>query len=434
MRGSGARWARRVAVVVAATLALAACGNSGGGEGASRTTRAAGGGARPVDQPGVTDTEIRVGGVASITNPINGPYGDACKGVQAYFDMVNAEGGVHGRTLRHVACRDDQMANNQREVEALLDQDQVFAVLPVATILSFSGARILAERKVPTFGWNIQKEWEGPENLFGDKGALCFGCPSVTLAWYLSRERVSKAGLLAYNVAQSANCVKGYEETFSKYPVAEVVFATKSLSFGQTDFSAEVKQMKDRGVDAVMPCVDQAGVLNLAKEMRKQGLRAVMWLPNAYDHAFMKQNGEFFAGSLVGVQSVPFETRPRPPGLAKYERWIRAGGYPRNELSMAGWINADLFVTGLRKAGPEFTRQKVIDALNTITDYRADGLISGIDWTVRHTRQWEDLDCAAAVRVRRDGTFQPVYGKPGKPYVCFPHEPARVPDRPVEYR
>jgi len=420
-----------------AALVVGACGNAGDDEGrgtAPTTGTRTDGAVRPVDEPGVTDTEIRVGGVASITNVINGPYGDACKGVQAYFDMVNAEGGIHGRRLRHVACRDDQMANNQREVEALLDQDGVFAVIPVATIISFSGARVVAERGVPTFGWNINKEWQGPENLFGDKGALCFGCPSVTLAWYLKQEGFRKAGLLAYNVASSADCMKGYENTFDKYPVLDVAFASKSISFGQTDFSAEVKQMKDRGVDVVLTCMDQAAVLNVAKEMRKQNLDARMWLPNAYDHAFMRENGRFFVGSLVGVQSVPFETRPRPPGLAKYERWIRKGGYPRNEVSLAGWINADLFVTGLRKAGPDFTRQKVIDALNTITDYRADGLISGIDWTVRHTRAWEELDCAAAVRVRSGGTFEPVYGKPGKPYVCFPHEPPRVPDRPVEYR
>ncbi len=103
------------AVVVGVAILAAACGNaerSGEQQGSAERpagTTAPAGEVREVREPGVTATEIRVGGVASITKPINGPYGDSCKGVQAYFDMVNAQGGVHGRRLRLVACRDGRV-------------------------------------------------------------------------------------------------------------------------------------------------------------------------------------------------------------------------------------------------------------------------------------------------------------------------------------
>ena len=52
--------------------------------------------------------------------------------------------------------------------------------------------------------------------------------------------------MLAYNVSNSAQCVDGYSKSFDKYPTAKIVFLSKSLSFGTTDFSVEVGKMKDK--------------------------------------------------------------------------------------------------------------------------------------------------------------------------------------------
>ena len=46
------------------------------------------------------------------------------------------------------------------------------------------------------------------------------------------------------------------------------------------------------------------------------------------------------------------------------------------ELSMLGWINADLAYQGIKAAGENFDRQSVIDATNQMTDYTAGGLIA----------------------------------------------------------
>src|SRR5262245_15367517 len=46
----------------------------------------------PVDAPGVSATEIHVGSIASITNPVGGDYGRLNDGLQAYFDFVNSQG------------------------------------------------------------------------------------------------------------------------------------------------------------------------------------------------------------------------------------------------------------------------------------------------------------------------------------------------------
>src|SRR6266567_8658564 len=98
----------------------------------------------PVDQPGVTATQINVGGVVAKTNPLGGDYAASFNGVKAYFDMVNAskDKGIYGRKLKLTSQRDDQVSMNQQEAQALLSEDNVFAVLPVATLL-FTGANVL---------------------------------------------------------------------------------------------------------------------------------------------------------------------------------------------------------------------------------------------------------------------------------------------------
>jgi branched-chain amino acid transport system substrate-binding protein len=423
-----ARW---LAVLTVVALAAAACGNSSSGKAKATTTSGGTTGSTgsvgtypTVNQPGVTSTEIRVSGVASTTNPIGGLYGTAFDGVQAYFDMINSQGGIYGRKLTLAKRHDDQLTNNKREVQAIIDQDNVFAVLPIATIFSFSGASLLAQNNIPSYGWGINDEWTGPLNLYGSLGALCNGsdCPSLLLPYVASKLHKSRLGVLAYNVPNSASCVDGIKASFDKYPVAKVVYATKALSFGVTDMSSDVKKMVDANVDFVTTCMDSNGVLTLAREMRQQGLNAIQYLPNGYDHDFMDKNGGFFEGSIVAVLVAPYETRPLFPALKEYVTWMDRRGSQKTENAEVGWVNAAQFVDGLRGAGPQFTRQKVIDAINRETAFDAGGLIPPINWTKQHTEKAYPPFCGAFLMIH-DSKFVPQFGPPGKPFTCFESRP-----------
>src|SRR5579884_199718 len=435
---------RSIAVVAVVAAVAASCSNSSSGKAKSTTTSSSGGSPTSIksgnfpqlNETGVTPTEIRVSGVAAITNPLGGNYGSAADGVQAYFDMINSQGGIYGRKLVIVARHDDQMTNNKREVEAIIDQDNAFAVLPVVTNVSFSGAPLLVQNNVPTFGWGINAEWTGPPNLYGSVGALCNGadCPSPLLpyaAWKLGKKNL---GVLAYNVAPSADCLAGIKASFQKYPVAKLAYTTKALSFGVTDMSADVKRMIDAHVDFVTTCMDNNGVLTLAREMRQQGLNVPIYLPNAYDHDFMSKNAGFFNGSIVIVQEAPLETSPKFPALNDYINWMKKGHFQTTELSAIGWGMAQLFVTGLKGAGPNFTRQKVIDYLNTLTNWNADGMLMPVDWTKQHTDLHYPRACIGYLKVE-NGKFVPIWGQPGKPVLCWDPLPTSIPtSKPVAYQ
>jgi ABC-type branched-subunit amino acid transport system substrate-binding protein len=422
------RVARLVALAAVAAIAVGAVGEGVGG---------AAGEFPAVDQPGVTDTTIRVGGVTSTTNVIQGKYGEAYDGVKAYFAMINAQGGVYGRKLKVVAQRDDNMTNNKREVQALLDQDNVFAALPMATIFEFSGADQLQAQGVPTFGWNINAEFTDKQNIFGDRPGLCFDCAGPTLPWVAKRLGKKSVAVLAYNSTPSSrDCAKGVENSFKKYKSgAKVTFVDDALSFGVTDFSVDVGKMKSAKVDMVATCMDLNGVFNLAKEMRKQGVKAIQYLPDGYDQEFMKKNGRLFAGSIVLTPFAPFETKPQPVGLKNYLKWIKKVGGAQNTSTITGWINANQFVEGLKLAGPNFTRQKVIDGINNGPVFTAAGLLSGLDWKTAHSNKPTKIDCPGMFsQITTNGSFKPVFTKGAKLFPCFNQAQTTVPKNPVSYR
>jgi branched-chain amino acid transport system substrate-binding protein len=116
-----------------------------------------------------------------------------------------------------------------------------------------------------------------------------------------------------------------------------------------------------------------------------EGLTAPQYLPNAYNQKFMRTNAQFYEGSCVFTFFTPFEVKNQPPGLKLFLKWAKKSGSPQNENSLAGWINADLFYQGLKAAGPDFTRQKVMNAINKMTDYTAGGILGGVNWQIQHT-------------------------------------------------
>jgi branched-chain amino acid transport system substrate-binding protein len=392
----------------------------------------------PVNQPGVTDSEIRVGGVATVSNdPTGNTLGTAFDGTNAYFQYINSTtNGVCGRKLVLSSKRDDALSNNREQVQGLITDDNVFAVLPVAVDL-FTGAELLASQGIPTFGWDIQAEWgsednsPGPPNLFGAAGSFInfksagpTGFPDVWLAQKLGKKRV---GLIAYNVPQSSGAADVIETTFNKFPKSgKVVFKDTSVPFGGVDYSAQVAKMVDQKVNLVVPLLDANGAFTLAREMKKQGLSAPMILPNAYNQDRIKKNADVANGNYVLTLFAPFESKSKPAGLKLYEKWIKKSGGTKSENSVYGWLNADLFVKGLKAAGCDFTRQKVVDAVNQMTNYNADGFIAPVDWTKAHQ---EASGCFTWVKVE-NGKFKPVFGQPGKPFLCIPAGTTSIPANP----
>jgi hypothetical protein len=170
--------------------------------------------------------------------------------------------------------------------------------------------------------------------------------------------------------------------------------------------------------------MDTNQVVKLAKEMQRVGLHAVQALPNGYDHDFLKANAALFEGNFVEPQYVPWESMPQSPATKAYLAAIPAITSDPVELTETGWIMAQMFVDGLKGAGPEFTQQSVIDYLNQQTAYSAGGLIVPIDWTKAHIDPQahpevrSNKECFSLLQIK-GGQFVAYNNTPGKPWTCL---------------
>jgi ABC-type branched-subunit amino acid transport system substrate-binding protein len=433
---------RIVVAVVTAVLFAGACGNASSPKTAAVPSTKPG--APPVTEvsgaalkenvpltgvPGVTNDAIKVAVITAGTNPLAGDFTRFTDGVQAYFDMVNASGGIYGRKLEISSKRDDNFINDEQTVKTSLVEDHAFAMF-VSTPL-FGGAPDLAATNppMPTFMWNINAEFAGKPNLFGNVGANCFACASQIWPYIAREEHFTNVAVLAYGgITASKSYAAGVKASFAKYPSAKIAYFDQGLQIGQPDVSAEVGAMKKKHVQLVFTSLDQTETLIIGKEMQKQHLDAVQFVNNLYDPQFIHDNAQYLEGDFVAPQFAALEATPLMPVEQDFVKWMTTDGKPISELAGYGWIAALQLAHGLKLAGPRFSQQSVVEKLNQDTHFDADGMIVPIDWTKQHNdpsgpngrvnKYAGDYPCLSPVRVH-DGKFVSVFTKPGKPFLCM---------------
>jgi ABC-type branched-subunit amino acid transport system substrate-binding protein len=406
-----------VGLVVSVAVVVGGCGNAVNGVTHSGNT------------DGVFPDRIVVGALASQTGPLPADFAPVITGAQVYLDMVNAQGGVDGRSIDLADKLDDASGPSldASQARTLVDQDHVFAVVAVATP-SFTGATYLASHDVPTFGLDVNPNsaWLAGPSMYGNNGSyIDFGAPQLQPVFLAEQHHVHAAAVVAYDVAQSQEGCEGVVNGLHKYGVP-VAFEDLSVPAPAIDVHADVTRMKDAGVDMVVSCMDLDGNVLLANTMQQAGMTGVtqLWF-NGYDETSLTQFSSVMQGVYFFEPNVPFEVSTLDPGtypgmdqfetmLARYAR-----GNAPSEAALAGWTSADLFVSGLRAIGRDVTRSRLVAAINRMSSVTADGILAPVDWTIAHTTKTGPINCSAFVEVRGDH-FVPVYGTPPSVFTCFP--------------
>ncbi len=113
------------AVAVVAALVVAGCGSSS----SSGSGGSSGGGSGGATAPGVTSTSITFGSHQPLTGPAAPGYSEIAPASQAFFNYVNAHGGVFGRKI-HLIYKDDAYnpTNTVNVVHQLVLQNHVFGI------------------------------------------------------------------------------------------------------------------------------------------------------------------------------------------------------------------------------------------------------------------------------------------------------------------
>jgi branched-chain amino acid transport system substrate-binding protein len=135
--------------------------------------------------PGISTTTIVIGGTSPLTGPA-ASYASVARGAKAYFEFVNAAGGVNKRKIDYRIVDDGyNPANTVQAVRRLVEQDKVFAVFnTLGTEANLAIRDYLNQVKVP--------------QLFVASGATTWGRDAAEYPWTIGFQPSYAAEGLVY--------------------------------------------------------------------------------------------------------------------------------------------------------------------------------------------------------------------------------------------
>ncbi len=413
-------------LVLAVALVAAACSNST----SPPATTSAGSPKQTLSTaPGVTPTSITVGSLATASGALAGQFSQLVNGVQAYFDAVNAAGGVDGRKILLKDQADDtgSPTNDTTQARNLVGQDHVFAVVGVGTPF-FAAASYFAATGTPAFGYMVTQDWNIHPNLFGGYGSYLEFTTSQPDELFVAQQLHAKSvGVIAYDIAASSedackSVIQGLQQNGIHVGFQDVHFGLGASP------TADVLAMKAAHVDLFISCMEGSDNLAIDQAMRQNGMTGVhsVWL-TGYDRSYLKQDPADMIGVIFLEEHVPFEAATQFPGkypaleqyIATMKKYEPSLIY--NDLAFEGYLNAVQFVQGLKEeaaTGKPLTQADLISTINKETAFTGDGLTTPINWTNAHDSAIPPY-CAAFVEVEPGDVLKVVFTqKNDEVFVC----------------
>lgn len=364
---------RAAAVVLScgvAALAVSACGqsanSSSAGGGASGGSS---GGSSSSSSVGVTSTSVTFGQ----TVPESGPaalYGESTAGVRAYFDMVNAHGGVNGRKLKLIAL-DDQytppvaVAQTRKLISQELAEVAVNGSATTKAVLN-----VLEPQGIPIIGPQT-----GATFLFQNTPSILFNVwPEYTiegklLGSFAQQKGLKKVGVLYQNDDFGQSLYNGV--------LASGLKPTKVITYDptQTDFSPDAQQFKSAGVDGVIILAIPKPTISFLNAMAAINFKPVRMMSqvSAIPQSFSSAPQEF-PGSYIGAFVPPlhnshdFRVIQFEQAMAKYQP-----GAPVSVFAAWGWTEAQVAVAGLKAVTGSLTRASYIKGLESVSNLQTLG-------------------------------------------------------------
>ncbi len=371
--------------------------------------------------PGVSSNSITVGSISTQTGTLASNFSSLIYGEKAYYQYINAQGGVNGRKIDYKYQLDDggnpttfnQLANT------LINQDHVFAVTGVAT--AFFSPNLFVESGTPTYGYNVTGNWSPQPNLFAAGGSVQYYPAEGPIVGYVSKQTKSpKLAFVAYGVAASAASCQAGAKALSANGF-QVVYTDFKVSYPGTTVATDVQRMKQAGANMVVSCMDVQGNVTMARAIQQYGVKMTQLWFSGNDVGTLKTNQSLMQGVYFSTAHVPF-TAPTSiyPGLKLYLTQMNKyePKYVNDEIAIQGWESAALFVQGVKMAGNNLTQANVIKQTNTLTSFTAGGLTAPTNWKKGGHSGHAPPYCQAYIKAQ--GTkYVPTLNKGKNVFVCF---------------
>jgi branched-chain amino acid transport system substrate-binding protein len=353
MKRSGAALAAAVLIVL--SLAACASADSAGDSGASASP--------PSGEP------IKIGGIASLTGPAVFP--EASQAAQAYFDFVNANGGINGSPVEYIVEDDGgDPAKAAQAAKALVEDDGVVAFGGEGSLLQCAvNAEYYAQQgivDVPGTGVDpgcFTSAAISPVNTGPYTGV------TVSL-YYLSEDQgfdrvcYVQQSVPAFNPAFEAAVVR-WSDLTGKELAAPVQFVNPT-----DDLTPTVSTLKESACEAVFFSLNEAPLVALMQAVATQGLSdefVLMSQTSGFTEGVATALGASGQGLLANSEFLPFNSES--PDLDEWRTLMEDAGVPLTSFSQGGYLAAKIVADTIGAIEGEVTRESVTAAFQALTSF-----------------------------------------------------------------
>ncbi|MER6347421.1 ABC transporter substrate-binding protein [Streptomyces sp. NPDC001595] len=355
---------------------------------------------------------IRVGIVTSATSPVGGgAFTGPRDGAEAYFDRLNAGGGVDGRRIEVRRCDDGGSGvGNNACVHRLVDEEKVVALV-ATTVLDYAGAPRVSAARVPDIGGQpigaAYDTWPHLYSIYGTS-APRNGTPGwdgelyggTEVYRYFKREHGARtAAVVSYNQAASAAYARIVERGLKAEGYRVV---SEQVDFALPNFRAVAADLREQGADLVFDAIDGHGNARLCQAMDEVGADVTAkvtnvqnWtsaVPEAYRDAPRCRNALWATGASrnfddTGDAAVR-EFRQATEDLSTHSQW-----------QLEGWAAARWFTDAAKACAPTGITRACVDAyVNRSDGYTAGGLLLPVSFTPSPDPPTTGRNCLSVAR------------------------------------
>ncbi len=291
-------------------------------------------------------------------------------GSQAWFNEINAAGGIHGRQI-HVISYDDQydppltVENTAR----LINEDQVFMLFNyVGTPTSVQIIETVHENQIPAFGFLTGAEaLRTPFRPFMFHARASYYAEAEgAVAYFVDHVGLKKLAVMYQNDAFGLAVLSGVQLALHRRDL-EIV-ATDTYTRGLTDVERAVESIRQSGADAVIMVGTYSPLAKYIKLTHEAGFypyfHTVSFVGSrAFGQEILAQKvAPSQYARIIVTQVVPSPFDQDLAGVSEYRRILSKHfpGEEPNYVSLEGFVNAKILSTALQTAGIKLNRSGLI--------------------------------------------------------------------------
>jgi branched-chain amino acid transport system substrate-binding protein len=365
-------------LVVAACTALAACSSSGGSS--SSSSKSTGPSTKATAPSG--PKSITIGYVTDLSGSAASGFQTSKLGVDAYLNAINAAGGVNGIKIKYIMADTNSTPTGAlTAVQKLVQQNNVFAIVENSS--DFFGAEPYAlQQGIPVVGSGIDGPYWGSSkdtNIYDASGPTNEDYYLAAQAQFMKSQGVTKCGSLGYaSSPSSALAAEGFIKSCEAAGLKGAYLNTQ-FPFGSTNIQPIALAMKAAGVDGLwLPTVPSTSfALIVTLELMGVKLKASL-LPTGYGGDILASKAAVQAGQGIDFEPIGVPAEANTAGTRQRAADLAAVGVKTDPTfaEQEAFLTLAAFVAGLKAAGSNPTRQSFMAAMNKITNFTADGLLT----------------------------------------------------------